>query len=108
MNRADFQNLGEGVIRSSKGFQVQSAPSWKLVYREGDRKMVFGSEPGIHRWFFYLQKMKWEPPHDAEPISEADQERIIWNIADALKFQGTAFCLETSRGNVYESTYRDE
>ncbi len=31
---------------------------------------------------------KWDSPHEMQPVTEADRDRIVENIRNAFRFQG--------------------
>lgn len=71
-----------------KAFSVRVTGRAGLIYREGDRVMRVDSEILVGPDFDYVIWLDsidaWEPPHDGEPITAADKERIRANIAKEL------------------------
>jgi hypothetical protein len=62
-----------------------------LRYTEGGRSMFVDSEMlarpnGIA---VYRESIsRWDPPHEADALSEGDRERILASIVAALRLQG--------------------
>ena len=59
-----------------------------LLYEEGNRSMLVDSEMLAGKDFdmvIYSESIKqWQPPHETEPISDADRDRIRNNISREL------------------------
>jgi hypothetical protein len=79
---------GSGYV-SDSGFSVEPLGRTGLWYREGERLMyvyceINGPGMGISVWPKTIQA--WKPPFDGENITEADRERILANIGEAIAF----------------------
>jgi hypothetical protein len=76
---------------SSDGFSVEVLGLTGLRYCEGTRQMFVDSEvlAGPAGMGVYKSSIeKWDPPHEAESVSDADRNRIVENIRKAFRFQG--------------------
>jgi hypothetical protein len=86
-----FKFIGPNIVESSAGFSVEVLGRTGLSYREGQRKMFVDSEVvmGPSGMLIYgTSIVRWDPPHDSEPLEKADRERILANIREAFRFQG--------------------
>jgi hypothetical protein len=76
---------------SSDGFSVEVLGRTGLCYREGEKKMFVDSEvlAGPAGMGVYKTSIeKWDSPHEMQPVTEADRDRIVENIRNAFRFQG--------------------
>lgn len=76
---------------SSNGFSVEVLGHTGLCYQEGERKMFIDAEVllgpegiGVYR----SSIRRWEPPHDTNPIDDAERNRILENIREVFRAQG--------------------
>ena len=77
----------------SDDFSVEVLGRNGILYKEGERTMLIGSEvlatgspAGIAVWRKSIHN--WRPPHEAEQIDEAKRVTIIENIRGAIRFGG--------------------
>ena len=79
------------VIQSSEGFSVEVLGLTGLLYTEGTRSLrvdseVLGGKAGL---MIYKESIKsWNPPYDAEVISEIERNTIMERIRNAFRFRG--------------------
>jgi hypothetical protein len=78
------------VVESSLGFSVEVLGRTGMLYVEKGRSLHLYSEVlakpnAVSIWRDSIKR--WDPPNDAEPISNEDREQIIQNIRRA--FEGT-------------------
>jgi hypothetical protein len=72
------------------GFTVECLGNSPSEYREGDKTAVFLIEAEISppdqvHWRIYAGTVRsWEPPHQLEPLSAGDRQRILAHISAAL------------------------
>lgn len=62
-----------------------------VEYREGDHRAIVPVENDFARRRAYLCKdtiIKWNPPYDAEVVSEKKRQEILQNIFESLRFSG--------------------
>jgi hypothetical protein len=79
------------LVESSDGFSVEVLGQTGLRYREGDREMFVDSEvlPGRSGMVVYRDTIsKWDVPHEADIVDEAQRARILENVRRAFRFQG--------------------
>lgn len=73
---------------SKKDYKVKLRGRSEIEYCEGDRKLIIGSEflAGTAGVVIYSTGLShWEPPHEAEALSEADLARVKSNVLADLK-----------------------
>lgn len=78
------------VYRASSGYSLEVLGRTGLNYTEGDHTMLIDSEvlapPG--GIVVYKDTIRaWQPPHDAERLSENARSRILENVMAALQSQ---------------------
>ena len=65
-----------------------------LRFRRGVRQMIVDSEilegPKHSMCIFRSSIVRWDPPHESEPISEADRTRIVEDIRRFVLSRGYA------------------
>ena len=86
-----FTTPSPNLFESSDGFSVEVLGQTGLCYREGNRKMFIDSEvlTGATGMVVYRDTIsKWDMPHGADVIEEAERERILDNVRKAFRFQG--------------------
>ena len=79
------------VIESSDGFSVEALGRTGLRYSEAHKTLIIDSEvlAGPSGMVVYTDSIKhWEEPHQIEPFSEIDRQRVIENVKAAFKFRG--------------------
>lgn len=86
-----FTYINKQGVQSDQGFTVQRTDRFSAEYREGGRKIVIEVDPGLvgdkpSLYYSRSDFRKWS--NIDELLSEADQERIISNFEEALRFQG--------------------
>ena len=87
-------NLRPNYYVSSEGFSLEifSNRLAKFVYREGDHEMVVYAEmlTGSIPFVIYIDDeiKRWNPPHDAEPITNEKRMQILENIRKIFRFEG--------------------
>jgi hypothetical protein len=83
------------TIISDEGFSVESDGPHGLIYHEGSRSLRIAREllaRGPDSFVLYTQSIKaWEPPHNADPLSKSDIDRILANVQAAFRFVGTGY-----------------
>ena len=90
---------GEGAV-SSLGYVVRRGPRGALIYADGGRRLVVRSEPGVNRWFFFMQELRWDGEHAALPRDELFS--ISERVANALRHLDVRFRLELPDGRTIE------
>jgi hypothetical protein len=86
-----FTTPRPNLFESSDGFSVEVLGRTGLRYREGNRTLFVDSEvlSGAAGIAVYRDTIaRWEAPHDADTVDQADRERILNNIREAFRFQG--------------------
>ena len=86
-----FTNPRVNVYESSDGFSVEVLGFTGLCYREGEKQMFVDSEMITGPALLVIWKSsveRWDPPHESEPVTDADRDRIVENIREAFRFQG--------------------
>jgi hypothetical protein len=74
--------------RKRKPYTVCPINREVAAYVEGDKELHFGFIGGGDGWAIDKNSItRWEPPHQFEPISEAEAQRIRRNIEEGLKAQ---------------------
>jgi hypothetical protein len=79
------------IIESTDGFSVEVLGRTGLRYSEVGKTLKIDSEvlAGPSGMIVYIDSINhWEEPHQVEPFSDADRQRIIENVKAAFKFQG--------------------
>ena len=74
---------------SDAGFSVEVLGRTGMLYREGDHVMGIYSEvsvpgPGIAIWAKTIRA--WNPPFEAEAVTDEKREAIIRNIGEVVVF----------------------
>ena len=59
-----------------------------MVYTEGDRSAAVEVEAGKGLAIYVQTLTSWRPPHEDEPLTDADRKRIIERILEAHRFMG--------------------
>ena len=82
-------------VASDEGFALLSVARDAFEYREANRLMRLEGErlfpPDVGFGFAFhprWREARWQPPFDRIPVSEADRERIVRNIKEAMAFMG--------------------
>jgi Immunity protein 74 len=76
------------VVESSAGFSVEVLGRTGMLYVEKGHSLHLYSEVLAipHAVAIWRDSIKgWDPPNDAEPISDKDREQIIQNIQRAFE-----------------------
>ena len=79
------------LYESSDGYSVEILTRSLIKYREGPRALTVSSEtllPPAGLAVYTSTILRWDPPHDAEPISGDERRRVVDNIVAALGSQG--------------------
>jgi hypothetical protein len=76
------------VVESSLGFSTEVLGRTGMLYTEGARSLHLYSEVlakpnAVSIWRDSIKR--WDPPNDAEPISDQEREQIIQNIQRAFE-----------------------
>src|SRR5262249_46502596 len=83
-----YKTLGPNWVESSDGFSVRRTNRSTVVYREGDREARIEVEPGDGLAVYGQTIQGWNPPHDGEPFTAADKQRVLSRVLDALRQMG--------------------
>jgi hypothetical protein len=88
-----FSSPRPNLVESDDGFSVEVLGRTGILYREGKRSMVLGSEvlapkapAGIAVWKSSIRA--WNSPDQDEQIDEAKRAAILENIRRAIRFAG--------------------
>jgi hypothetical protein len=79
------------LVESDSGFSVEVLGMTGMRYTEGGRVMKIDSEvlAGTAGIALFTKSIKgWEPPHEADALTDADKRQIIANIQLAFQSQG--------------------
>jgi hypothetical protein len=79
------------VIECTDGFSVEALGRTGLRYTENGRTLRIDSEvlAGASGMVVYTDSINhWEEPHQLEPFSDADRQRVIDSVKAAFKFRG--------------------
>ena len=79
------------IIESDEGFWVQVQGRSGLLYGEGERRLLVGSEllAGPRGLVIYTDAIKaWQPPFQQEEIEAAKKAQTIDNIRRAFRWTG--------------------
>lgn len=91
-----FSEPRVNVIASDEGFEVEVLGRTGLRYRRGGRSLRIDSEvlapPGSIA-VYGGSIVRWEPPHGAEEIDEAERARILDDVRRAFAWRGHAIDL---------------
>ncbi len=86
-----FVWLNKQGVASDEGFVLQRVDRYAYEYREANRFLRLKGEDfctdGRYGFGFYGFPDFWESPYNRVPITEADRERIITNIKEAMVFK---------------------
>jgi hypothetical protein len=79
---------------------VESLGRTGLRYHELDRTLFVDSEWGVENWIgVWPDSIKeWDPPHQADPLTPADRDRIRDNVLRALERAGFRVDVPTTKG----------
>jgi hypothetical protein len=59
-----------------------------VVYAEGNRQAVVEVEPGNGLAVYAQSIREWSPPHDDDPFTASDRQRILTRVLDGLRHLG--------------------
>jgi hypothetical protein len=65
----------------------------ELKYTEGTRSLVIEVEPGDGLAIYRSSITSWNPPHEADVLTDDEGRRIIHNICAALDFLEVPYVL---------------
>lgn len=86
---AEFRSPRANVVESDSGVAVEVLGRTGIRYSERGRSCFVDSEvlaiPAIAVWPSGIRR--WDSPHEHEPLTDADRERILANIAEAFASQ---------------------
>jgi Immunity protein 74 len=86
---AEFRSPRANVVESDSGIAVEVLGRTGIRYTERGRSCFVDSEvlaiKAIAIWPSGIRS--WDSPHEHEPLTEADRERILANIAEAFASQ---------------------
>ena len=90
-----FFKSGPNRFESDEGFSVEivgraAFPAVTIRYKEGTKTIDAWAEAMARGIDFALDpsSIRWNPPHESEPIDDHDRERILQRIQDALEYGG--------------------
>jgi hypothetical protein len=92
-----FAWLNKQGVASDQGFVLQCVDRFAYEYREANRTMRFEGESIVaglgnasfgFGFYSLWRDARWQPPFNAVPVSEADRERIVQNVKEAMAFMG--------------------
>ena len=82
-------------VTSDSGYSVVRSGSpltqFCIEYSEGDRRLHYYLEnlmPGFHNRLVVSEIGPWQAPHEADDISQEQQEAIARRIVEAMSFLG--------------------
>lgn len=84
------------------GFRTTVPNIHEITYSEGDKTLIVEIEGGTNEkgeieWDIYSSTMQsWLPPHQLEPFSYKDKQRILHNISDSLTLLGMKYRISES------------
>lgn len=84
----------DNKIVQGHGFTITLPTIHEIKYTEGDKTLTVEIEGGQNEkgeieWDIYSSTMRgWLPPHQLEPFSYEDKQRILRNISDSLTLLG--------------------
>jgi hypothetical protein len=86
-----FRHILFNRVKSDTGFIVKVRPfEGYAEYREGARVATVPVQLVVGQALVHLHKdtvIKWNPPYDAELISEEKRKEILQNVAEAMRFR---------------------
>ena len=87
-----FRWLNKQGVESDEGFSVQFTGRFTADYREGAKRITVDVEGGPNGNLMYTRSCfrTWAHPH--WELNEEDQERVVQNFREALRFQGLNPC----------------
>lgn len=95
---AEFSYPHPNFVVSSSGFSVEVLGRTGLRYREAERVMFIDSEVLVSNHPTIATRMSsvaaWRAPHDREPLTLEDRNRILGNIRRAFEWKGWGFQVE--------------
>jgi len=89
-----FKWINKQGVESDAGFVVQFTGRFTAEYREGSKRISievedgFSGGPAIN--YERASFRKWDSPHG--DLSAEEQERVLKNFKEALRFQGLTPC----------------
>ena len=86
-----FSEPGVNILESDAGFSVEVLGRVGMRYSEAGRTVFVDSEvlAAPDAMVAYANSItSWDPPHESEPLTEADRDRILGNIGRAFRFKG--------------------
>jgi hypothetical protein len=89
-----FNRLDPNTVQSDAGFMVRAVRIHDVRYTEGGRSVTIPGEilVGDPSYVLYLSALKkWDPPFQADQLSETERLRIAENVTAALVFMGIKF-----------------
>lgn len=94
-----FTWLNKQGVRSDQGFELQFTGRFSAEYREGKRLVTLDVEDGLNGGLPCIivdpdAFSHWDGDPAHARISEADQQRMIQNLREALEFQGLKLVIE--------------
>jgi len=80
------------------GYSLQKIGRDEYEYREGDRSIRYQvdmeSKPGPDRRIHKVLIQKWEPPHENDPLTNEDRDRIVARTCADFERQGLTYAIE--------------
>jgi hypothetical protein len=89
-----FIKLGPNSVKSDDGFSLSRISRDRMEYKEGNKRVLVGVEPGDGLAIYPSTIEWWEIEGDKEYISKEDRTQIVKNICDALTFLKIKYVIE--------------
>jgi hypothetical protein len=81
-------------VEGGNGLSIQ-LDRGRIKYSIGGRNIQVEIEHGVGEVSVYKSSIsKWYPPHSAEPIDDAERQKILADIEEALKLMGVGCVIE--------------
>lgn len=79
-------SIHKTLVTSTEGYSLETAGRDDVIYSAGVRRMRFYADPGQFGWIIFLNRFRWEPPHESDSVSNADRMAIKARVKEALEF----------------------
>jgi hypothetical protein len=98
----NFRSPRANVVEGDNGVSVEVLGRTGMRYREHGRSCFVDSEvlatPAVAVWPSGIRC--WDPPHEADPLTDDDRRRILQNIAEAFASQDWGLELIDRRNSI--------
>ena len=89
-----FTKLGPNSAKSDEGFVVSIVSRDEMEYKEGNKSLLVGVEPGDGLVIYTSSIVWWETESEKEYVSKRQKAKIIKNICNALGFLKIKYIVE--------------